>query len=197
MLTELEIINEGLAAAGFARVGSLDSKHPAFRRAKNSFDIINTGIQARGWWFNRYVRTLTPDAEGKIVLPQHALVVDTEGSKYIERGRYLIDGSTGSFNIGQNVCARIIEKLPVDVIPAPAQLFVAASVKFSFYADESGNEPKLSLYAQLAAQAENKLRVEHLKHENVNYFDGLSGSAVRYPHAHSSRGHHPLGRFFK
>lgn len=183
MLTKLQTINDALSAVGLSHVGSEDSQHPAFLKAKSALDHVLETIQAEGWWFNRSWRVLTRNVLNEVIIPQTAVIVEnTAYPELIIRGNRLYNRLTGSYEIDGDHEYRIVEVLPFEYLPGPARNYVAAAVKFKHYVDEDGSDPKLSIYRNELALAEAKFKAEHLRHEDLNYFEGEAGK-TKYPYA--------------
>ena len=183
MLTKLQTINDALSAVGLAHVGSEDSQHPAFLKAKSALDYVLEIVQTDSWWFNRSWRVLTRNNAGEVVIPQYAAIVEnTSYPNYIVRGTKLYDRNTGSYVIDGDHEYRIVEVLPFELLPAPARNYVAALTKLKHFVDEDGTDPKLTVFGREVAMAEAKFKAEHLRHEDLNYFEGEAGK-TKFPYA--------------
>ena len=178
MLTRLEAVNECLSSVGIAPVSSIDSKHPAFLKANRKLALVGKTIQSnggKGYWYNRSFVTLTPASNGEVVVPQYAVVCECENfPQYIVRGNRMYNRDTRSFTIDTAEQYRIIEVLPYEEIPKVAQEAIWTKAKYEYYLDENGVEPKLSTYRDAAMIAYSQLAAEHLRHEDVNHFNGAA-----------------------
>lgn len=185
MLTKLEAINECLAAVGIAPVSSIDSKHPAYLKAARKFDTVLKKVQSnggKGWWYNRSIQKLTPALDGTVTVPQYAIVCESDQyPMYIVRGNRLYDRSTRNYVIKNESYYRLVEALPYEEVPNVAREVIWTRAKYEYYVDEDGTEPKLSLYLRDKERAEYALHAEHLRHEDVNHFDGTAGYS-KYPY---------------
>lgn len=185
MLTRLEAINECLSSVGIAPVSSIDSKHPAFLKASRKFNMVAKTVQSnggKGYWYNRSFVTLTPANDGTVVVPQYAIVCECEKyPQYIVRGNRLYDRSKRLFQIEFAEEYRLVEALPYEEIPDVAREAIWTRAKYEYYLDENGAEPKLSTYRNAASDAYYTLSAEHLRHEDLNYFDG-TGGYNKYPY---------------
>lgn len=188
METELDVINEALASTGLAPVGSMDSKHPAFLKAKGVLDRVTARVQNKAYWFNSAVRVLTPGDTGEIVVPSMAATVDVLDSRIIvTRGTRLYNIRDRTYVIGEPVTCRIIERLVFNDTPYLAREFIAARTVFEYYMDEDGSEPKLSNYRNAAAVAYALLDAECIRHNEYNIFDGEHMQSIKYPSVSSRR----------
>ena len=137
MLTKLQTINDALSAVGLNHVGSEDSQHPAFLKAKSALEHVLELVQADRWWFNRSWRVLTRNGLGEVIIPQYAVIVEnTSYPNYIIRGNRLYDRDTGSYVVDGDHEYRIVEVLPFEFLPGPARNYVAALTKLKHFVDE-------------------------------------------------------------
>jgi hypothetical protein len=185
MLTRLEAINECLSSVAIAPVSSIDSQHPAFLKAARKFNVVAKKVQSnggKGWWYNRSFVTLTPALDGTVTIPQYAVVCECPNfPQYIVRGNRLWDRSKRSFVIDTAEEYRIVEALPYEEIPDVAREAIWTRAKYEYYVDEEGSQPKIELYMREKDMSQAQLVAEHLRHEDVNLFDGTHGR-YKYPH---------------
>jgi hypothetical protein len=179
MLTKLEAINECLAAVGIAPVSSIDSKHPAYLKASRKFNTVLKKVQSnngKGWWYNRSFVTLTPALDGTVTVPQYAVVCESnQKPDYIVRGTRIYDRTKRSFVIEDAVEYRLVEALPYEEVPDVAREYIWTRAKYEYYVDEDGTDPKLTIYFNDQRDAMFNLRAEHLRHEDINHFQGNAG----------------------
>jgi hypothetical protein len=176
MLTELEIINAMLASTGTAPLTTNDTQHPFYVKANNKLQAVNRKVQSKGWWFNRGVRTLNPDVNGRVVLPSntlHADPVDAEDGLTI-RGTTLYDINKATDVLDRSVEIVFVELVPLTQLPPAAGEYIDARAVYEFYRDEDGVMPKLGEYKQERDAAWVRMKSEHLKNADVNYFRGAA-----------------------
>lgn len=185
MLTELEIVNDMLAATGTAAVSSAHTAHPAYRKAHNKLTKESRVFQGRGWWFNRTVRTLTPNVAGEVVLPSDTLHADPvdPALNYVVRDGKLYDIRNGTKVIGAPVAVEIIEEVPIGDMPPTAQAYLQALAVYMFYLDENGGEPKLTSYLRIVMDTRAAIMRDDLQNKDVNFFKGASYQTFARPQA--------------
>lgn len=177
-ITRLAVINAMLASLGMSPLTAQDTQHPRYIQADAKLNEIDGDFQNRGWWFNRTVTTLTQDGGGEVPFASTLLHVDpVDRSKvYVMRDLKLYNLTDATFTIDADVECNVIYQLPFDELPPLAQVYMKDRARHDFYLDQDGSEPKLTRYARMAEAAWVKLRVEHLKNADVNFFDGQANA---------------------
>lgn len=179
-ITQLVVINAMLASLGMSPLTAQDTQHPRYIQALAKLNELDGDFQGSGWWFNRTVTTLTADGGGAIALPATALHVDpVDVSKvYVMRDAalYNLTDETATFEVGEEVICNVVYQLTFDELPPLAQVYLKDRARHDFYLDADGAEPKLTRYARMAETSWTKLRVEHLKNADVNFFTGTANA---------------------
>lgn len=141
--TELEAVNEILAAIGEAPVGTLQGALPidastALKRLRSR----SRGLQASGWSFNTdYAYTLPKNAQGKVPLPVNALMVDpVDDLDIVPRGQFLYDRVNHTFVLNKDVTVDIVRFLPWEDLPEYARQFLFISTSRTFADRMLGDE---------------------------------------------------------
>lgn len=175
MLSELDIINDMLAAVGVEALSSSDTDHPDYLAANKKLDRVKTSVLKMALWFNTSYPTMQPNTFGEILLPNGTLSADpTDRSKnYVQRGAKLFDADnrTFTFETGTEVKVKIVKDLDISEMPLPAQDYVARRAVYEFYLDEDGDENKLRRYESARNVAWAELYREHLRNRDTNKFD--------------------------
>lgn len=130
IFTQLDVVNDMLGLLGEAGVNSLDTEHPLVARGLAYLKVANAREQARGWWFNTESVTLTPTADGEIILPQETLQVDpiSPCEQYAQRGRllYKLEAGNGSpTKFTASVQVWLVRQVAFEDLPTQAQLLVS------------------------------------------------------------------------
>lgn len=174
MLTELDVINEMLAAVGMAPVTAQDTRHPSYTKASNKLKTISNKVQNLGLWFNTTYPTLRLNTSGEIVLPSGTLHCDPVNTKVnaAKRGARLFNLDAQSFVFTQEVKVKLVTQLELPDLPETAKQYIKDSARYEFYLDEDGTEPKLSNLRNAQQIAWTLFYREHLRNKDVNYFDG-------------------------
>ena len=188
MLTQLEIINDAIKGVGLAPVSSIDSKLPSFLKAKATFDRVNSEVQLRGWWFNDYERTLQPNTQGKIIVPQYAQsAYIADRPMVVIRGSTLYDHAADTDVFSGPLRARIVTLLPIEMVPAVARNYIAARTKLAHYIDEDGQDPKLTTYTNAMTEAEFRLVAHDTRNRQVSSQESTQKLSMKYPTSRSIR----------
>lgn len=132
--SELDAVNELLAAIGEDPVESLDIMPPSGNTALVTLRSANTAIQAEGHWFNQTEDvTFYPDGNTKeIYLPPNALAVYAAEQKYIKRGARLFDRENKTYKFNNSVDCTVVYQLPWDELPNSAQRYITATAIETF-----------------------------------------------------------------
>lgn len=174
MLTELNIINEMLAATGTAPVTASDTRHPSYVKASNKLDVVSGAVQNLGYWFNTTYATLNLSDDNEIFVPKGTLSVDAVKRKInvTKRGQRLYNLDTRNFEFEEAVKVKLVTQLDFEDMPDTVKQYIRQKARFEFYLDEDGTEPKLSNYRASVAEAWTLLYRENLRNKDTNYFDG-------------------------
>ena len=129
--TELEAINNMLAAIGEAPVNSLIGTLPVdVKLAQSTLTEFNKEIQSEGWSFNTEIDvTLTRDASNQIALSQDILRIDPNIHQHptidaIQRGLKLYDRLNNKFEFDEDLICTVIYLRTFEEIPEPARRYI-------------------------------------------------------------------------
>ncbi len=141
--TELEAVNEILAAIGETPVGTLSGALPIdASMALSRLRTRSRGLQAQGWSFNTDEDyTLSPDTSGKVPIPGNALRVDASDSyDFVARGSFLYDRVNHTTNIGKTVKVEIVRMLPWSDLPEYVRQYLFVGTARTFQDRMLGDE---------------------------------------------------------
>jgi hypothetical protein len=176
ILTELDVVNEMLGALGEIGLNSLVNAPPLATKGQAILRRINAREQAKGWWFNREVMTITPDANGYVTVPDDVLEADpTDPSlPYIKRGEYMYDPSEGAADDPRvftlDLVLNVVRLVAFDDLPVVAQDFVSLSAQKDFVTDMDGDQVKMAAIQQDRREAWAVLNAEHTRQVDANLF---------------------------
>lgn len=136
-MTELEAVNEILAAIGESPIASFDESFADATIARQTLTTVSRQIQLNGWTFNTELSvTLSPDVDGFIHLPTNTLKVTpsyTE-TKYIHRGTRLYDRDARTYVFTEDVdVAELVLALPFEELPEAARAFITVRAGRRFF----------------------------------------------------------------
>lgn len=178
-ITELSVINAMLGSLGMTALTANDTSHPRYIQANAKLTEVDGELQNMGWWFNKVVQTLQANAEGEIPFSSNAVHVDPtdRALNYVMRNLKLYDLKNATFiiGIGSSVECNVVYQLPYDELPPVMQVHLKDRARYDFYLDQDGSDPKLTKYAELAAQSWVKLKQEHNRNADLNFFEGSHG----------------------
>ncbi len=174
MTVRLDIINSMLATTGTAKLSAEDISHPDYVQADRLLDDILEEFAARPLWFNTVIRTLMPNGDDKIVVPNNTLSCDPVDQRldYAVRGQYLFDLGNYTFSIPTAVECVLQMQVALEEMPPIALQFIRAMARFYYFVDKDGSTQKAQLYAGLSEKAENDLVRVNMKHTDANFFRG-------------------------
>ncbi len=157
--TELEAVNYMLRTIGEAPLMSLDdSNFVDAHMAKHTLEEATRELQAEGWlWNTVYEKTLLPDTNGNIYVPNNALKIlprDPGNMTIITRANKVIDYITGDDTWNHGVKVAVIYFIGWDNMPETAKRYAASKAARRFIEDVVG-DPKLRDYEK---QEEIRLR---------------------------------------
>lgn len=174
MTAEKDIINAMLISTGEEPVSTEDSMHPSAIQAKAWFDSNNKRFQQRGYWFNtEYQLKLSPNEDGKILLPAGTLKIKitSHPNYYVRRGQYLYDPVNHTFVISDAVYADIVILIDADDMPPAAYNYLSAKCVLDWYSHEgSGDKAAINRCTVELTQAKAALNDTELQEANVNAF---------------------------
>lgn len=131
-LTEINAINEVLAAVGQAPVTTLDQTNPDVSIIQQTLKTVSREVQSEGWHFNKeYHRPEQPQSDGTIKVPDTYLQIDVNRQDHPELDVVRRDGKLYDLN---NHTDKFTGKISVDIIwylkwtdlPAPIQDYIIA-----------------------------------------------------------------------
>lgn len=190
MPSKLEVVNNCLLLLGETPLNELDEEHPMVPAALRELHNQNFLIQLPGWWFNTEQRRLVPDVTGAIVLPDSTLSVTIPSSDtYVQRGRNILDTSTGATTGLSSVDAQLVLQIEFEDLPPIAAAYIGISTEFRFCADYEADPTKIQVVARTLANAQADFRRQHEKaiktnllytNTNARWRAALRGDAIRF-----------------
>ncbi|GEM_PF-3175039 len=186
-LSKLDVVNDMLAALGETPVNDLSSGHPLVGAAVRMIGTANSREQAKAWWFNKELVTLSPDDNGAIWLPNDTIRVDPTKTTlhYVQRGRRLYQpyarASVDKYKFTRPVTCWLVRLLPFEELPAPAQLLVSYSAQLDFMKSYDADQDKYAAVQALKREALIMLNAEHTRNQNANLLRNATVRASRAP----------------
>lgn len=169
-ISRLAALNVGLVAAGGTPVSSINNQ-PDVQSLDLLLDSTSEEIQARGWWFNReYNITLAPDAQGRIIIPQNAITVDSidTSDKLVPRGQFLYDRENTTFNIGRSITIDTTTLLEWDDLPYHAQAAIQYQAAMTFVGSDDGDNDEFARLRLKFDTAFAELKRINLRSEDIS-----------------------------
>ena len=148
--TELEAVNEILAAISESPVNSLTSGNADVQEAVRLLRQESRATQKRGYWFNTEVVTLSPSLDAGsgeywLTLPSNTLKARVARSDwdrlYVIRGNRLYDTDNNTYNIATAIDVELVVGLDFIELPESARSFITASAGYVFCDTQMGAEP--------------------------------------------------------
>lgn len=174
-LTELDVVNECLGTLGEIPLSTIDDEHPLVVSALNALRVASRREQAKGWWFNKELTTLTPDvATGQITLPSDTIRVDPydELLNYTQRGNKLYQNyaepSVDKYRFTAPVKCWLLRQLPFSDLPSSAQDLVGTAAILQFQRSYDADEKRKADLKDDYRMAYVALNTEHIRNVNAN-----------------------------
>lgn len=186
--TELEAINEILAAIGEAPVNTLEGGAATSEVQIMVTHLHNTSrrIQLEGWWFNEEEDfELSRDAEtGEVTVPGNTLNIDltTErtGVDLVQRGTRLYDKVNHTFALGFNPKCTIIFFLSWDELPEAARSYIKISTARIYQDRFIGSSEHHGFAASDEAMARATMDALNIDNMDASIFDTYDMSSIVY-----------------
>lgn len=177
-ITELDVVNDCLAAQGESPVNSLTDFNPAIASIRDQLQRKSRAEQARGWWFNKEYITIMPNADGFYYVPNDVLSFAADGTNpgwLSQRGRRLYDNHAGALYTNpknEPIKLYIVRHVAFDDLPYEAAALIRAATVLSYIDNFDGDLQKL----RTASAAYNDARVEcnaqHIRAVGANLLSG-------------------------
>lgn len=180
LLSELDVINDQLATLGETPLNSVEEDHPYVAAGLRFLRVANHREQAKGWWFNKEIVTLTPDVNGFIFTPTDAISVDpvTPSNAFVQRGRRLYNPATTAYVFTLPVECKLIRLVAFDELPPSAASYIGLSAVLVFQRSYDADPQKTKDLTLDMRQAYTTLNAEHIRNQNVNMLDKPSTAAL-------------------
>jgi hypothetical protein len=171
-ITQLDAVNDMLGLLGELPVNDLEQAHPLVPSALRYLNQANTTYQSKKMWFNVEYPTLTPQTDGKIMVPNDTASVDslTEYPRLAVRGRFLynLDAVTGVFS--EPIKVRLHRIVPFEDAPISVRALVSAQASLAFSRNYDGDPVKTSEVKQELAQHIINVNTESIRNAKANLF---------------------------
>jgi hypothetical protein len=177
MLTELEAVNEMLAAIPEPPVSSLDDEMPEeASTALLTLRRVSEDVQRMGWTFNtEYDRELTPNGDSEIVLTDDVLKIEVDRRQTVStvdpvpRGGRLYDRKNNVYTFTVNVTLRaLVRKLDWDDLPDTARRYICLRAQRLFVARITKSQESTQMASVEETFAFRELKKEHAKNPRIN-----------------------------
>lgn len=126
LTTELDAVNAILASVGESPIVSLEDTFVDAEMARDLLHQRLRAVQLIGWTFNTETNyTLSPDNQGRILVPGNTLKIVPENPNIVLRGTRLYDRENKTNTFTQPVkLSQLVLLLNFDECPEPMRLFV-------------------------------------------------------------------------
>jgi hypothetical protein len=172
-MDELEALNLLLRAIGSSPVNSLDTDHPDSANAILTLNRIRKQAQLSGWWFNiDYDVILTPQPDGRILIPNTISKIVLVNKFLVNRGGKLYNKLDQTYNFVESQCAIRVQYItPWEEMPVSLQLYVAYFAAAQFVRDELEDTAKVKDFQNEAVNARLDMKKDDLEQGQYNIFD--------------------------
>lgn len=169
-LDELDVVNDQIATLGESPLNALDEDHPLVATGLRLLRTTSFREQAKGWWFNKELITLSPDADGNIFTPADAISVDAVDvrNNLVQRGRRLYDPSKTTYTFTTGVACKLLRNIPFTDLPPSAQAYIGSSAVLRFQIAYDADPVKTRSLKEDVGAALVTLNAEHTRNMDVN-----------------------------
>lgn len=168
-----------LATIGEVPINDLNEGHVYAPVGQRMIKTANVREQSKGWWFNRELTDMQPDAVTKrIALPMDTLRVDPQEPtlNYVQRGRYLYQpyatAAVDRYQFSAPVRVWLVRLVPFEDLPAQAQSAVSFAAQMDFMKAYDADRDKYAEVKMAYRDALMVLNAEHTRNQNVNLITG-------------------------
>jgi len=135
----------------------------------------------RGWWFNEYPYTATPDSEGFIALGENTLAFVPTLVEASVRGSQLFNPSTLNYVWTAPVVGRLTEYVPFDSLPESVAQHVWYSALVNAYVTDLGLTSDVQIWQTKSGGAYTQVLAEHLRNRKYS-----TAKSYRFRHLRSA-----------
>lgn len=171
-ITTLDAVNDMLGLLGELPVNDLEQAHPLIPAARRYLDKANSTYQAKQMWFNVEYPTLTPQSDGRIMVPADTAGADslTEYPRIAVRGRYLYDLDNVTWVFSKPIKVRLHRIVPFEDTPISVRALVSAQASLAFSRNYDGDPVKTAEVKQELAQHMINVNTESIRNAKANLF---------------------------
>lgn len=179
--TELEAVNEVLAAIGDSAVSSLDNLTDIDAiNARKVLASENRKFQSRGWSFNQneaYV--LNPDViTKKIMWADDLLYIESDDAKYVKKGYYVYNMTTQSYIFESPLTVEAILMVPFEDMPVQARDYIVARAAKVFEMRYLGDQQLNQLLAQAEKEAWSYFQEYEMENNDYNILNNANVTSI-------------------
>lgn len=185
MITELDVVNDMLAALGESPINSLLEDHPLVSSGTRMLRVANLREQTKQWWFNLEHVVLVPDpVTGYMVTPADTIrVTPTDTTlNYVQRGSRLYKaygyGAEDRYVFTDSLPCWLVRLVPFADLPATAQVLISISAQVDFQKFYDADPLKLQQLSNEYRTALVTINAEHIRNAQVNLLRRPSTAAT-------------------
>lgn len=174
LYSKLDVVNRAIGLLGQLPVNDLTTPHPGVPVALHHLEMSNKTVQSKKWWFNLEKTTLIPQVGNlRILVPNDVAAVDAVEKKLNvgQRGRYLYNMDTGTYEFTAPVDVVLHRVVPFDELPPSAANYVMTQTLLRVQASIDGDGPRYRDLATEDAKAEATLHAENTRAAQTNLLD--------------------------
>lgn len=177
--SELEAVNECLENIGQTPVSTISGDLGVDTQiALNFVRKVNRELQSKGWYWNTEKDyTLSPNADGDIIIPANTLSVDTTGEDadedVVARGRRLYDRTNHRYTFEGPLKVQLTVGLTFEELPETARRYIAMRAARLFQDRIEGTASQSDSEDEMRAMS--ALHADQLRVEDSNVLTGSYG----------------------
>lgn len=166
----IDVINDMLGTMGERPLVSLNDTHALLSAGLAKLAKQSEEVQAKGWWFNMELLTLTPSpTDSAIYLPNDCLGIRTDDTSLVKRGNRIYNLTGGTYvYTGSSLDLMLIRSVPFEDLPSSAAAYVAARAVQDFQLDYDGDTAKARDLQGEVARCRVEINTEHTRARHTN-----------------------------
>lgn len=172
-MTELDAVNLILPYLGEHTVTRVEgSRHGSVGIITSALERKRKALLTRKWWFNSFTRSIPPNSDGRIQVPEDTLTVYRHNTGI--QGEYFYDTTTGSQYFNTVIEVDVVMDFEFDKLPHYAQEYIAYDAAIEVTVADLGMEDQIQILMQYRATASKYLEREHLRNMRFNSRNSVS-----------------------
>lgn len=168
-MTELEAVNTVLPYLGDHTVTRVEgSRHPTVGLIIAAINRQRQSLLTEKWWFNKRVRFISPNTDGRINVPEGTLAAYGISHEVEIEGEHFYCVQTGSMQFPNGLKVQIVYDKAFKDLPMSVALYVTYKAAIEVATADMGVEDQIQILMRYAAENYKQMYREHLRKSEYN-----------------------------